>query len=156
MKQSPFEKELLRNLGPSKFSAGGFLGSDSRPVDEIIGEDLHFLERSGIAKEAIAEVLTHAYEKAREAFGGEVVIRPGVTAVFHESMGRIPSPFRGDGVFEKGEAVIEDTSHGHRLIVTRLGIHLIATYGFFQGKGSRNRTDPETVLQVFDLRPDSV
>jgi hypothetical protein len=151
MKQSPFEKELIKNLGPSKFSGQGFLGTDSRSVDEIIGEDVRVLEQRGISREAIVAALTEAYEKARQAFGAEVALRPGVTVVFHESMGRIPSPFRGDGVFEKGEAVVEDARHGHRLIVTRLGIHLIAKHAFFQGKGSRYRLDPEKIMHVFGI-----
>jgi hypothetical protein len=155
MKQSPFEKELIKNLGPSKFSGEGFLGTDRRPVNEIIEVDARILEQRGVSKAAVVEALRRAYEKARGAFGGEVVIRPGVTAVFHESMGRIPSPFRGDGVFEKGEAVVEDKMHGSRLIITRLGVHLIAKHGFFQGRGSRYRTDPETVIHIFDLRPEA-
>jgi hypothetical protein len=151
MKQSPPEKELMRNLGPSKFSAEGFLGSDSRPVDEIVSEDLLSLEKNQVAKETLVEALTNAYETAKEAFGAEVDIRPGVTGVFYESMGRIPSPFQADGVFEKGEAVVKDEEGGHAIVITSLGIHLIKKYGFFQGKGSRYRIDPDRAVKIFRL-----
>jgi len=61
-------------------------------------------------------------------------------------MGRIPSPFIGDGVFEKGEAELQDESSAQKFYITRLGIHLIEKYGFFQGHGSRYRIEPELVL----------
>jgi hypothetical protein len=152
MKQSPSEKELTRNLGPSKFSASGFLGSDSRPVDEIVSEDLRSLEKNQVAKEALVEALKRAYETAKEAFGAEVDIRQGVTAVFYESMGHVPSPFQADGVFEKGEAVVKDEEGGDAVVITSLGIHLIEKYSFFQGKGSRYRIDPDTAIKIFRLR----
>jgi hypothetical protein len=145
------EQDLIRNLGPSPFSAEGFLGSDSRPVDEIIGEDLAVLEQNQVPAEAVAEALAHGYEKAKGDFGAKVPIRPGLTAVFHESRGRVPCPFRGDGLFDKGEAVVKDAQNGHTLIITPLGIHLIAKYGFFQGKGSRYRIEPRAVIEMFRL-----
>ncbi len=153
MKQSPPEKELMRNLGSSKFSAEGFLGSDSRPVDEIVSEDSRSLEKNLVAKEALVEALQNAYETAKEAFGAKVEVRSGVTAVFYESMGRIPSPFQADGVFEKGEAVVKDEESGHAIVITSLGIHLIEKYRFFQGKGSRYRIDPDVAVKIFHLSP---
>jgi hypothetical protein len=151
MEQSPPEKELMHNLGPSKFSAEGFLGSDSRPVDEIVSEDLWSLEKNQVDNEALVEALKSAYETAKKAFGAKVGIRSGVTAVFYESMGRIPSPFQADGVFEKGEAVVEDEESGHAIVITSLGIHLIEKYRFFQGKGSRYRIDPDMAIKIFRL-----
>ena len=151
MKQSPSEKDLMRNLGPSRFSAEGFLGTDARPVDEIISEDMHHLGESRISKEGLVRVLKAAYDKAKKAFGAGVVICPGVTACFYESMGRISSPFPGDGVFEKGEAVVTDKETGDALIITRLGIHLIEKHNFFQGKENRYRIDPDKALRMFRL-----
>jgi hypothetical protein len=152
MKHSPHDNGLRSRLGPTKFSAGGFLGTDSRPLDEIVADDLRALEQSGVSKPALVRALRRAYEKARGAQGGPAEIRPGVTAVFHESMGRIPSPFRGDGVFPKGEASVADAATGRRIIITALGIDLIERHDFYQGKGSRYRIDP--LLAVWMLSPD--
>jgi hypothetical protein len=95
--------------------------------------------------------LEEAYRQAREGLGTEVEIIPGITARFYESMGRIPSPFRGDGVFEKGEAVITDTSSNDQIIITRLSVHLIRKHGFFQGRGSRFRIDPEKAMRILKI-----
>ena len=106
------------------------------------------LTEKGVSIEALAEALTRAYQKAQRALGAEVTIRPGVVAVFHESMGRVPSPFKGDGVFAKGEAVVTKRASGQHIIVTQLGINMIERHHFFQGIGSRYRIDPETALHI--------
>lgn len=151
MKQSPSEKDLAKNLGPSKFSAEGFLGNDQRPVDEIIADDMRTLDRMGLSLDQIGRALRAAYEAARNSFGAQEEIRPGVIAVFHEARGRIPSPFRDGTTFEKGEVVVKDRASGQELVLTSLGIALIERYGFFQGKGSRYRIDPAVAVQVLGL-----
>ncbi len=151
MKRSPFEKEVMTSLGPSRFSGEGFLGTDARSPEEIASEDSGRLRKRGVTRESLATALKQAYQKARDAFGGEVVIRTGVTAVFHESMGRVPSPFPGEGVFEKGEAVVTERKTGARLIITQLSLHLIEKHGFFQGVGSRYRIDPDRAIDMLGL-----
>lgn len=150
MKETPEDKALEERLGASKFSGEGFLGTDHRPVDEIVAADLHALTQLGVSKEALLAALRGAYEKARAALGGEVEIRPGLTAVAHESMGRIPSPFRGDGVFEKGDVVLRSAA-SEELVVTALGLSMIEKHGFFQGRGSRYRVDPARAARLLGL-----
>jgi hypothetical protein len=151
LKRSPEEEKLHQKLKSSKFSAQGFMGSDRRPVDEIIAADRRVLNHKGVSIEMLVEALARAYQKAQRALGAEVTIRPGVVAVFHESMGRVPSPFKGDGVFAKGEAVVTELASGQHIILTQLGIALIERHHFFQGIGSRYRIDPETALHILGL-----
>ena len=151
MQETPQDKSLEERMGASKFSGEGFLGTDHRPVDEIIADDLRTLERLGIPPEALLAALRRAFEQARAALGGEVEIRHGVTACAHESMGRIPSPFRGDGVFEKGDVVLTEAASGRRIVLTSLGLALIEKHGFFQGRGSRYRIDPAEAAALLGL-----
>jgi hypothetical protein len=151
MKQSPQEQKLLQNLKPSKFSSTGFLGTDTRPIDEIISEDRRTLEKAGIVKDKLVTRLKEIYSKAKGAFGAAVPIAPGITAKFYESMGRIPSPFSGDGVFEKGETVVTNNKTGEQAIITSLGINLIEKHDFYQGKGSRYRIEPGKVCEIIGL-----
>ena len=150
MKETPEDKSLEDRLGASKFSGEGFLGTDHRPVDEIVAADLHALAQLGISKDALLAALREAFDKARAALGGEVAIRPGVTAVAHESMGRIPSPFRGDGVFEKGDVVLT-AANGEQLVLTALGLAMIEKHSFFQGRGSRYRVEPARAAALLGL-----
>ena len=152
MKESPSDKELRERLGPSKFSGEGFLGNDTRPVIEIISTDLALLERTGITAEQIADFFTEIYNKAVKGFGAEVEVLPGVYGKYNESMGKIPSPFTGEGVFRKGEVVIKNNRSGDKMILTPLSIHLIKVHSFFQGKGSRYRIEPEKAAALVKLK----
>lgn len=155
MKLSPLEQKLIHNLGPSKFSKEGFLGTDTRSLEEIISDDLYTLKKAGVSKEVLVQTLKDAYQKAKEAFGAEVEITKNVKTVFHESRGRIPSPFCRDGLFEKGEAVVVDHASNLSLVITSLGINLIEKHDFFQGRGCRFRIDPLVAIKIFRLLPDT-
>ena len=150
MKETPEDKSLEDRLGASPFSGEGFLGTDPRTVDEIIADDLRTLDRLGLPKERLLAALRDVFDRARAELGGEIPVRPGVVAVAHESMGRIPSPFRGDGVFEKGDVVVAAAS-GEGFILTSLGLALIEKHGFFQGRGSRYRVDPARAAALLGL-----
>jgi hypothetical protein len=149
MKQSP--KDNPKNFEASKFSGDGFLGSDQRPVDEIIADDARTLEQVGIPLAQLAAAIETAYLAARDALGAPAEISPEVIGEFEESRGRIPCPFRGCGVFEKGEAIITDRRTNETLIITSLGIHLIGKHGFFQGIGSRYRIDPLKAAKILRI-----
>ncbi len=148
MKRSPEESDLLKNFGPSKFSAGGFLGEDPRSPEEIVTVDARALERAGTDRETVARALGEIFDRAREALGAEIEIMPGVRARYYESRGRIPSPFRGEGAFEKGEVAVRGFPGYGEMILTRLSIHLIKTHSFFQGKGQRYRIEPEAAVAL--------
>jgi len=153
MKKSPKETALSDNLKPSKFSADGFMGQDTRAVDELILADERKLSQMGIPAAALAGALTTVHEKAKAAFGAEIEILDGVTASYFEARGRVPSPFSGDGVFEKGETLVCEKKSGKRIIITALGIALIEKHHFFQGLGSRYRIDPEVAVRVLNITP---
>jgi hypothetical protein len=142
---------LTNLLGPSKFSAQGYLGTDTREPEEIIKDDLKTLERIGIDKKKLLDALREAYVAAERALGNPVEISAGVTAVHHEARGRIPSPFSEDGALPKGEAVISDVKSGESITITPLSIALIEKHDFFQGKGSPYRTDPEVAVKLLNI-----
>jgi hypothetical protein len=74
-----------------------------------------------------------------------------LTATWHEGMGRIPSPWPGDGVFPKGELELTDNRSGRSIRITPLSIHLIAAHGFYQGWGAPYRLEPADLAAMFDL-----
>jgi len=151
MKESPSDIKLREMLGPTVFSGEGFLGKDSRPVSEIIATDLAELDRLNLTVNNIASVLEEIYNNAVNAFGGEIEAIPGVAAVYYEAMGRIPSPFGGEGTFRKGEVVVTERSSGRSIILTALSIHLIKYHSFFQGRGARYRVEPSLAADILRL-----
>ena len=118
------------------------MGADSRTVEEIVAEDAQTLERLSLSAATVAKRLRWADQKARAALGAPVALAPGIEARHYESMGRVPSPFRGDGVFPKGETRIV-WDDGRQVRATALGIALIERHGFFQGRGAPYRIEPE-------------
>ncbi len=152
MKKLPRHKNLKDLLGPSRFSADGYLGDDQRSPETIIEEDLFFIEQAGFTKDQMIKPLKEALQKAVEALGNPVEILPGVSAVHYESRGKIPSPFRGDGLFQKGEVVVTDSKSGKEIIITPMGINLIEKHDFYQGRGSRYRIEPEDLMVIFNLQ----
>jgi hypothetical protein len=150
MKQTPSERDAARLFEPSKFSGDGFLGTDTRPVEQIIAADRAAVDALGTTCEAIAEQLAAVYDLAERALGDPVDLRNGMVATHFESRGKSPSPFRGDGLFPKGEVVISGGPSNKRLRLTRLGISMIRNHGFFQGRGSPYRIEPEDAAGLFD------
>lgn len=151
MKRSPHDCTQRDKLQPSKFSAAGFLGRDERPLEEIINADVREVEQRGLTQTQVADSLQEVHDQARAAMGARVQIRPGLWAEYHESMGRIPSPFSGEGVFEKGQTTVYDREGMPRLILSALSIHLIRAHGFFQGKGSPYRIEPGEAIDLLGI-----
>jgi hypothetical protein len=143
---------LTNLLGPSKFSAQGYLGADTREPEEIIKDDLKTLERIGIDKKKLVAALREAYSTAEKALGNPVQISDNVSAVYHEARGRIPSPFPEDGTLPKGEVIITKTKSDDSFTVTPLSIVLIEKHDFFQGKGSPYRIDPEVAVKLLKIK----
>lgn len=143
MKRSPGDAEQERLFSPSRFSADGFLGSDTRTVDEIIADDVAALAECGCTTADVATSLRRIFDRAEAALGDPVSITDDVVATHYEARGKIPSPFRGEGLFQKGEVEIRIASKSVTLHITRLSINLIEKHSFFQGRGSRYRIEPE-------------
>jgi len=148
MKRSPHLNTVLERLLPGVLSRDGFLGTDPRPLEEILDTDRSAVVAHGTSHEALAASLREALEKAQAAFGTPVPVGAGLSAVHHEAMGRIPCPFGGCGTFPKGEVELADPATGERLLLTALGVHLVAAHGFYQGRGSRYRLEPETIARL--------
>ena len=152
MKQSPEEQQITDRMQPGVYCRDGFLGTDSRPLGEILDTDGSAVEALGATHERIAAKMTQVLDHAVAAFGAPVRIGEHLSAEFGEAMGRIPSPF-GDGVFRKGEVELTDARSGEKFRFSPLSVHLIAAHGFYQGRGSRYRIDPEKLCELFDISP---
>lgn len=151
MKQTPRDKAILERMAPGALCADGFLGDDPRDLSEIIAADAAAVEAAELTHEQTARPLAAALKTAMAELGRHVAISEHVAAVWREGMGRIPSPWPGDGVFPKGELELTDTRTGRTLTLTPLSVHLIAAHGFYQGRGSRYRLEPHDIIAMFEL-----
>jgi len=148
MKPNPYEKSVLERMAPGVLCAEGFLGDDIRELADILDGDAAPVEAAGLTHERIAAMLNDWMQRAIAELGRPVQLSQRVTGVWHEGMGRIPSPWPGDGIFPKGECELTDQATGKTLLVTPLSIHMIAAHGFYQGHGSGYRLSPTDLIAM--------
>jgi hypothetical protein len=148
MKRTPHMQKLEETLRASKIVAGGFLGTDERPLEEIIeadGAEVTGLDRS------IPEIATRMWEitdLAKRGLETSVEIDEGLEARVIEARGPIPCPWPHPGRFSKTVVMATRTGTGKSVRWTELNIHMIEAHGFFEGRGSGFRIEPADLIEV--------
>ncbi len=154
MKQTPQEKQLYKNFQPGTITKEGFLGDDSRYIRDIIEEDAHTLSRTGVSREQIADRLQYFIEEGKK--GLETPVDLGnFTSVVIWRRGMLPSPFGGaHRLFHKIVATVTNKMLNKEISYTQLNVHMIREHGFFEGKGSVFRLEPEELIEILAIQPD--
>ena len=148
MKQSPQTKKLEALLRSSKLSADGFMGTDNRPLQQIIDADLAEIAHSDYTTEKIAARMHLITETAKKALGYWVCIDDARQVRIAEAKGAIPCPWPHNVSCAKRVTILKETATGREIRWSDLNIHLIAEHGFFEGKGSPFRVVP---VQLIDM-----
>jgi hypothetical protein len=152
MKLSPAEQKILKRMAAGVLCREGFVGADTRPLQEILDTDRSTVERLGCTHEQLADRLRRVCEAAMAGLGTPVLVEDGrLTAEYREAMGYIPCPWADAARRPKGEVEITDPRTGRSLVCTPLSVHLIEAHGFYQGRGSRYRLEPADVAALFQL-----
>ncbi|MGD8979348.1 MAG: hypothetical protein PVH23_04705, partial [candidate division WOR-3 bacterium] len=148
MKKSPQEQKLERMLRSSKFSAGGFLGTDKRNLWEIIDTDATAITRAGKTMEEVAMRMQEITEKGKTGLGDWVEVDRGLHVTVNDSRGMIPCPWPHHVRCSKRITTVKHSPTGTVLRWSDLNIHLIKAHGFFEGRGASFRIEPELLLRV--------
>ena len=148
MKKSPQERKLERMLRSSKFSAGGFLGTDKRGLWEIIDADAAVIARAGKTMEDVAARMHEITRIGKTGLGDWVEVNPGLLASVDDSRGMIPCPWPHHVRCLKIITTVKHLPTGTVLRWSELNIHLIEAHGFFEGKGAAFRIEPSILLTV--------
>ena len=148
MKQSPNMKKLEQMLRSSVLVAGGFMGSDTRTVTEIIEADAAELARLDMTTEQLADRMQACTEAAIQGLGNWIAIDSVREAKVDEARGWIPCPWSDGQRFRKRVTTVRRTDDGRTAQWSDLGIHFIAAHGFFEGMGSFFRIEPADLIDV--------
>jgi len=151
MKQPPELDAAQRQMKPGAITLEGFLGPDRRCLAEIIEEDDNAVHGLGLTHEQIAERLEYFMRQALKGLGTAVTVDGAYEVRAETVRGVLPCPWPRDGVHPKSNAFLLNLRTGETLAWTGLTIHLIRAHGFYQGKGSRFRLDPERAKRVLGL-----
>lgn len=153
MKESPQSKHLEEILKLSNLVAGGFMGDDNRSVSEIIESDTARVEKLGYSLKQVAEKMRQITNKGIAALGSSVDFDEHLEVIVDEAKGQIVCPWPHPGRYDKRVTTVEDKNSGKVVRWSDLNIHLITEHGFFEGKGSAFRVEPEKLVKIiFDLK----
>ncbi len=147
MKESPEDKRLenaLRALG----LLGGLMGSDSRSVSEIVDADHAGLSRLGLTARQVAGRMQQITDIAKAGLGTWVRIDETLEAKVDEARGWLVCPWPHPGTFLKRITSVRIVETGASIRWSDLNMHLIAEHGFFEGRGSNFRLEPEELAAI--------
>ena len=154
MKQTPQEKQLYENFKPGKITKEGFLGDDKRHIHDIIEADEHVLARLGVSLDQIADRLQYFIEEGKKGLETPVELEGFISTVIWRR-GMLPSPFSDPKrLYHKIVATVKNTKLQKELTYTQLNVHMIRDHGFFEGKGSVYRLEPEELVEFLEIAPE--
>lgn len=150
MKENPRFSPVRERMAPGRLSEEGFLGTDSRSLEDIVADDLAVLAEAGIDRNELADFLDEIHRAADAALETPTTLYDGrLTVQSTEVMGRIPCPFACG--YRTHKATIRVTTRTGSLDLTPLHNHLIREHGFFQGRGSAFRLEPRDLIDLYRL-----
>lgn len=132
----------------------GFLGDDTRHIHDIIEEDAHTLAQLNVSPEQIADRLQYFIEEGKKGLETPVDLEDFRTQVIWRR-GMLPSPF-GDPkrLYHKIVATVRNKKRQKEITYSQLNVHMIRDHGFFEGKGSVFRLEPEEVIEILEISPE--
>jgi hypothetical protein len=148
MKKSPQNHRLEEVLRSSKLVAGGFMGADSRSVDEVITADAAEISKSGVTCGQLAERMQQIADAAKPGLGTWVQIDDKHRAMALGAKGNIICPWPHPGAFGKTVTIVELIDSGQSIRWAELNIHLIAEHGFFEGRDAVFRIEPQRLINI--------
>jgi hypothetical protein len=151
MKQSPSLDIVQGRMRPGVITRDGFLGTDRRPLTEILDDDQNTLNRMGLTHAQVADRMDHLTEEGNSGLGTTVTV-DGVHEVRVDAVrGYLPCPWGHKGLYPKVNVFVRNLSTGQEMMWTALTIHLIREHGFYEGRGGAFRIEPEQARAVLGL-----
>lgn len=141
-------ERLEQILRSHKISGPGFLGTDERPLEEIIEADAAALYRAGKSVEEVVQRMREITEAARAGLETTVDINENLQARIIDSRGLIPCPWPHPGSYGKAVTIAARLDTGKSIRWSELNIHMIEAHEFFEGRGSYFRIDPELLVEI--------
>lgn len=151
MKLSPTDKIIQDKMKAGVLTADGFLGSDRRNFRDIIAEDMKVVNTFERSLADIANRMQYLMEKSFLSYDGSIVVDKNYEVEYTSYRGVLLSPFPQAGRFGKATIKVTNLKNHMSVVWTPLHVHFIRDYGFFEGKGSKFRIEPEMLYKtIFD------
>lgn len=155
MKQSPLLKQIQEQMKPGVITLDGFLGTDERNLIDILIEDDGTVRRLGRTHRAIARRMQHFRDAGYEGLGEFIRVDDHFDVRVDSVRGKLPSPFGGPALYQKVNTIVSNLKLNKDIVFTDMHIHFIRDHGFYEGKGSLFRLEPEELITVLEVPAES-
>jgi hypothetical protein len=146
MKQTMDMQSIQEKMQAGKLTAEGFLGTDTRNLQDILFADQETVKRLGVPHEEIAARMQAITDVGRKMTEALLPLTAGYAVQVDEYMGAIPCPFGDHHNSVKRNTLVKNLNTGAAVHWTDLSIHMIRAHGFYEGIGSYFRLDPAFLL----------
>lgn len=154
MKQNPEMKTAQHNMKPGVITIQGFLGNDSRDLIQIIDEDYSRIEELNISCGQIADKMDYFREQGKRGLGEFIEVEPHFAVKVDSVRGKLRCPFEDPGLVPKTNITVKNLINNSEITYTDMNIHCIREHGFFEGKGSFFRINPEYIINTLEISPE--
>lgn len=151
MKQAPQLAKAQKRMQPGVITRDGLLGHDKRQLGEIIEDDTNCVNNLGLTHARIARRMEYFTKKGRKGMGTPVTVDDDYTVCVKEWRGLLPCPWDDGEATRKGYVEVTNERLQETITWTPLTIHMIRDHGFYEGKGSPYRVDPEQAKRILDI-----
>lgn len=155
MKQTVQMNKIQEKMKPGVITLSGFLGKDERNLIDIILEDDARVKRIGLTHEAIANRMLELRDNGIRGLGEFIDVPPHFEVKVDSVRGKLPCPFGDPGIFPKTNITVKNKRLNREITFTDLNIHMILAHGFYQGKGSLFRLEPEEVSGIIETKKET-
>ena len=152
MKQTPEYDAIQRQMAPGVITLDGFLGTDTRKLIDILNGDDAIVRRAETTHEQIAQRMQYFRDAGLDGLGEFMTIDNHFDVRVDSVRGKLPSPFGGPGMYEKVNTTVINKHSGRQVTYTDLHIHFVRDHGFYEGKGSPFRLEPEELIAVLEVQ----
>jgi hypothetical protein len=144
-------KDIKDKMIPGVITLKGFIGDDTRQLEDIVKEDDKKVINLGITHRQIADRMIYFREEGAKGLGLSLSVPPHFLVSVDSIRGGIPCPFSDPGIFPKTVITVKNVDLNKEISFTDLNIHLIYAHGFYQGKGALYRLEPEELKEVLEV-----
>jgi hypothetical protein len=145
---------LEDDMRPGKLSEAGFLGPDEKLLTVMAEDNRYVVEERGLTHCELARHLR--FLASKWDFSDKEWCEPFYyqgrrfqVCRFHWK-GIQESPFR-DGTQTSADAMVRNLDNGKEVSYSLLVPDMIERYGFYEGKGTKYRVEPQAIIDVLDF-----
>lgn len=150
MKQTPELDQAQARMKPGVLSLPGHMGTDSRKLIDVLADDEAEVQRLGVTHAAVAARMRELRDIGAKGLGLPFAAGDGLEVTVDSYRGRIPCPFK-DRSCMKTNTTVRDIRTGEAITFTDIGIHMIESHGFYEGRGSPYRLEPPALVRLLRL-----